>query len=39
VFDDYTIDEFERAFAARFTFDEVVTLSPSGRVLYLMSAR
>ncbi len=38
VFDDYTVAEFERAFAARFTFDEVVTLSPSGRVLYLMSA-
>ena len=33
----YTVDQFERAFSSRFTLDEVVTLTPSARRLYLMS--
>ena len=34
----YTEDQFERAFASRFTRDEVLTLTPSARRLFLMSA-
>jgi hypothetical protein len=39
VFTDYTVDGFERSLAGRFTIDERVTLSPSDRVLYLLTAR
>jgi ribosomal protein L11 methylase PrmA len=39
VFDDYTVDGFEHAFAARFVIDERVPLSRSNRVIYLMTAR
>lgn len=39
VFTDYTLEGFERSLAGRFTIDERVTLSPSDRVLYLLTAR
>ena len=39
VFADYTRDAFERAFSARFTIDEQVTLTPSDRVLCLLTTR
>ena len=32
-------DDFERAFAPRFTIDQRATLAPSDRTLYLMTAR
>jgi hypothetical protein len=35
----YTEDQFESAFASRFRLDEVVTLTPSARRLFLMSAK
>lgn len=38
-FGDYDAAAFERAFALRFTIDERVVLTPSERVLYLMTAR
>ena len=39
VFDDYTGDRFEHAFAARFVIDERVALTGSNRVIYLMTVR
>lgn len=39
VFEGYTAEQFEDAFAARFRVDERVVLAPSERVLYLMTAR
>jgi ribosomal protein L11 methylase PrmA len=39
LFADYTVERFASAFASHFTIDETVPLSPSGRVLYLMTAR
>ena len=38
-FDNYDAASFERAFESRFTVDERVVLTPSDRVLYLMTAR
>ena len=38
VFASYSAEEFERAFSARFTINERVTLTPSDRVLYLLTS-
>jgi hypothetical protein len=38
-FPGYDVEPFERAFAARFSVDERAVLTPSDRVLYLMTAR
>jgi len=39
IFDTYTAQDFERAFAPHFAIDQRVMLSPSDRTLYLMTAR
>jgi ribosomal protein L11 methylase PrmA len=39
IFDTYTTEDFERAFAQHFTIDQRAMLSPSDRTLYLMTAR
>lgn len=39
VFEDYTGDRFEQAFAARFVLDERVALAGSNRVIYLMTVK
>ncbi len=38
VFESYTVEEFERAFSARFTIEQRAVISTSDRVLYLMTA-
>ena len=39
MFEGYSVDGFEQAFASSFTIDERATLTLSDRVLYLMTAR
>ncbi len=38
VFESYTVEEFERAFGARFTIEQRAVISTSDRLLYLMTA-
>jgi SAM-dependent methyltransferase len=37
VFESYTVEEFERAFSARFTIEQRAVISTSDRLLYLMT--
>jgi hypothetical protein len=39
VFESYSREQFERAFETHFSIDDRVTLAPSDRVLYLLTAR
>jgi hypothetical protein len=39
VFDHYNEAAFKQAFGARFIIDEQLAISPSGRILYLMTRR